>query len=349
MLRSILALFILTLVFQPTRAQELISADSIDHYTVSEMGDLGVSANNPVTVFRVKYRTLELDSSMDTASGALLLPDMEDCAQGFPLLSYQHGTVVKDSNVPSQDGGLRIGLFYAGDSYVTCMPDFLGLGSNEGLHPYHHSRTEATASLDMMRASRDLLDSTGRLTLNGQVFLSGYSQGGHATMALHRYIESNSLLGSFDIKVSTPMSGAYALSGVQGKFPTDSTYPSPAYYPYITESYKKAYGTLYDSLEEYYKPPYDSLIPIYLSGDSTLGSFNDALPNNLYQFMEDSVLDAYRADSSFPYSHPLREALYQNDLYRWAPQRRTRLFYCGGDEQVYPENAIEQTDERFNT
>ncbi len=321
------------------KAQPLVSADSVDHYTESEMSNMGLNPENSVTVYRITYLTAELDSSIDTASGALLVPDVNDCSGGYPLLSYQHGTVLKDSNVPSQNGSLRIGLFYSSDAYVTCMPDHLGLGSHEGLHPYHHARTEATSALDLMRAVREFFRGSGPLALNGQVFLSGYSQGGHSTMALHQYIETRSLLDSFDVKVSTPLSGAYDLSGVQSELPSDSNYGTPGYYPYIIESYQNAYGNLYDSIEEYYDAPYDSLVPIYLAGDSTLQDFNDALPNNLYHFMEDSVLDAFYADSTRPYSHPLRIALYKNDLYRWGPERRTRVFYCGSDEQVFPGNS----------
>lgn len=157
-------------------------------------------------------------------------------------------------------------------------------------------------------------------------------------MGLHRYIEENALLDSFDVKVSAPLSGAYDLSGVQSELPADSSYSSPAYYPYIIASYQLVYGNLYNSLDEVYEDPYDTIIPKYLSGDSTLGDFNDALPNNIYYFMEDSLLDNFYADT-VNFSHPLRVALADNDLTDWAPERPVRMYYCGGDEQVFPENS----------
>lgn len=342
MLRNAVLLLLFVSVLSSSKAQKLVSADSVDYYSQSQIVNMGIpsnNVNNAVTVYRVEYLTAELDSSIDTASGALLIPDVSDCSMGYPLVSYQHGTVLQDRNVPSQDGSLRIGLGYASDAYVTCMPDYLGLGSNEGLHPYHHSRTEATSSLDLMRASREFLRNAGVLALNGEVFLSGYSQGGHSTMALHRYIETHSLLDSFDVKVSTPMSGAYDVSGTQSELPSDSLYGTPGYYPYIIESYQNAYGNIYDSIEEVYEAPYDSLVPIYLAGDSTLQDFNDTLPNNIYYFLEDSLLSSFYADSTRPYSHRLRIALHKNDLYRWGPERRTRIFYCGSDQQVFPKNS----------
>ena len=58
----------------------------------------------------------------------------------------------------------------------------MGLGSSPGFHPYLHARSEATASVDMLRAGRNYCASNN-IGLNGQVFLAGYSQGGHTEMA----------------------------------------------------------------------------------------------------------------------------------------------------------------------
>ncbi len=343
--RSWFTLFFALLLFStiPGKAQKLVSADSIEHYTVNEMSNMGLNPENPVTAYRITYLTPRLDSSTDTASGALLIPDLDSCPEGYPLVSYQHGTVMKDENVPSQNGNRQAGLHFASDAYVVSMPDYLGLGSSEGLHPFQHARTEATASLDMMRASKEFVRNSLPFSLDGDVFLTGYSQGGHSTLALHRYIETNSLLDSFDVRISVPMSGPYDLSGVQSELPADSSYASPGYYPYVIASYQKAYGNIYDSLEQIYEAPYDSLIPLYMTGDSTLQSLNNALPSNIYDYMEDSVLDKFYADTN-NFSHPIRLDLYENDLYRWGPERMTRLMYCGGDEQVFPENAVVAED-----
>lgn len=335
-----LILFALVLHGQPT--DHLIEADSLDRFTEQELDSVGAShgidAQNPVTFYRIRYETRMPEGDWDTATGAFLVPDTDSCDE-FPLLSYQHGTAMKDTKVPSNPSGNRLtGLFFAQDAYLVTMADYVGLGGNEGLHPYHHWETEATASLHLMRAAREFINDSLSVNSNGEVFMTGYSQGGHATMALHRYIESNGLLNEFDVQASAPLSGAYNLSGVQARQPADSLYTMPAYYPYIIESFQRVYGNLYNNREEIYEAPYDSLTPIYLSGDSSLGDFNSILPNNLYYFMEDSVLDSFYADTA-NFSHRLRVALAKNDLHDWAPQRPVHMAYCGSDAQVYPDNA----------
>lgn len=322
---------------------QLISTDFIQHYSETQLDLMGLNADNGVDAYRLTYGTPTPWNATDTASGALLLPTTDSCPNGHPFVSYQHGTVVKKDQVPSEDGSRQGGLAFSGRGYVVSMPDYLGLGKSDSLHPYHHAKSQALSSLNMIRASREHLDGEPEYPLSGELFLSGYSQGGHASMALHRYIETNNMLDSFDVKASAPLSGAYDLSGVQSQLPPDSTYGTPAYYPYIIASYQMVYGNLYDSIEEYYVAPYDTIIPQCLDGDTTLMEFNNALPNNLYSFFEDSILDSFYADTA-NFSHPLRLALADNDLYDWAPERKVRLYYCGGDEQVVPENSVVARD-----
>ena len=74
-------------------------------------------------------------------------------------MSFQHGTVLHDSEAPSQDESSQfIGLVYAADGYIAVLPDLLGLGEGSGIHPYHHAASSATAVVDMLRAVHDLAE-----------------------------------------------------------------------------------------------------------------------------------------------------------------------------------------------
>ncbi len=69
--------------------------------------------------------------------------------------------------------------------------DYLGLGkSNYAFHPYLHSAGEASASIDAMRAVRQVLTRLNT-PLSGKVMLAEYSQGGHAAIATQREIEAH--------------------------------------------------------------------------------------------------------------------------------------------------------------
>jgi len=65
------------------------------------------------------------------------------------------------------------------------MPDYIGLGKGDKFHLYQNSESEATASIDMLLAIQELNIEFGIKT-NKQLFLTGYSQGGHACMATHK-------------------------------------------------------------------------------------------------------------------------------------------------------------------
>ena len=162
-------------------------------------------------VRKLDYETVNPDGGKILASGLLVVPP--GLAKALPLVCYQHGTIVQTNQVPSSTlyGEAIVGLGYAGTGYAAVLPDYLGLGDSPAYHPYVHARTEATAAIDLLRAARTWC-ATNSIALNGQLFLLGYSQGGHAAMSLHREIETFHT-NEFTITASAPMAGPYDLSG----------------------------------------------------------------------------------------------------------------------------------------
>ena len=105
---------------------------------------------------------------------------------GGPLVSEQHGTAVLKSEAPSQPGHGDIwASVFASYGYAVVVPDYLGLGSSPGYQAYLHARSEATCVVDALRAGKALCASN-KVTLNGQLFLTGYSQGGSGLPELHQ-------------------------------------------------------------------------------------------------------------------------------------------------------------------
>ncbi len=295
-----------------------------------------------VSIYKLTYSTVDVAGNPTVASGALYVPQSD--ADSIPLISYQHGTILNRDQVPSNRAEDPPGLFFSGYGYIVAMPDYLGLGDNPGLHPYLHWESEATASIDMVRAAREfLMDSLG--IRDDKLYLAGYSQGGHATMAMHQYVHQHQMKEEFSIEASAPMSGPYALSGPQFEyiFSKDSTYSGSYFIPYIIASYQLVYGNLYTDYSQYYDPPYDSIFAAWEASGIFFDNFPiDSFPENYYVFMQDSVLDHVFEDPN----HPLREDLRKNDLSDWAPLEPVRMLYCGMDMTVSPENAI-FTEERM--
>ncbi|MCB0793862.1 MAG: alpha/beta fold hydrolase [Flavobacteriales bacterium] len=316
-------------------AQTLISDSLIATYSQQELFNLGLTdATSGLTVHCLRYATLDATGSPTVASGAIVVPAADSCYRA--LACYLHGTIVERDGVPSRLGDeIIVGYYLAAAGFVGVLPDLLGLGDSPGLHPYVHAASEASCTVDMLRAAREFCDQQG-VWLNGQVFLAGYSQGGHACAAAQRLIEEQHS-DEFELVASAPCSGPYDISGVQAQVMLDTVpYPAPYYLPYVVLAYGEVYPGLFNNVSEVFRAPYDMLLPPLFDGTHGAGDINAVLPDVPSEIMQDSVLQAFAADPM----HPFRLALADNDLYDWAPETPTRLYYCDGDDHVFHENSL---------
>ncbi len=323
--------------------QQLLSSEPKGGFTKEELTALfGPFAQYGVKMHKILYTTLDVKGLPDTASGLLIVPDRPNSI--FPLLCVQHGTVDSKTDVPSNlRGGYELAVVFGSFGYVTVAPDLLGLGESRGFHPYVHAASEASASIDMLYATRAYA-SQNNILLNDQLFITGYSQGGHSAAALHRELERN-FSQDFTVTASAPMSGPYSISGEMRRLIlSDEAYFFPAYVPNTLLSYDLVYD-LFDSVAVAFKQPYAEWIEKYYEGIFTLGTLNDLLITKLTQdhgasiskyMFQDSVLNAVATNLD----HPVNVALRDNDLYNWAPQSPTRLFYCKADDQVIYLNSV---------
>lgn len=289
-----------------------------------------------VDVYKVRYFTPSIDSSTIFASGLLVVPTNAYCK--LPLGSFGHGTTSDREGVPSRarGGEAMICMVMGSLGYVSTAPDYIGLGDAPAglLHPYQEARTEASATIDLLRAARELAPQLG-YRLNGQVFLSGYSQGGHTTMATHLTMQTQ-LPGEFNVTASVPMSGAYDLSGVMvDVMLSDSDYAVPGYLPYLVLSWNQRYQ-FYSNPSQYLKSPYDVTLPPLFDGTHGMGEINAAMPSVPKLIFKDEMIDSF---SSNP-NHPFRLALKDNDVYDWKPESQGQIVFCRMDEEVDPRNAV---------
>lgn len=158
-----------------------------------------INKNNlvPVTAYKITYQTQHpfVENTYTTASGLVIVPESDDA---LPIVSYQHGTISDNDEVPSsfvEHSQTRDYLsVFSGLEYILIAPDYLGYGvSNHFLHPYEHGPTLAVSSFDMLEAAKEFLDEQA-VSYNDKLFLAGYSEGGYATMAMHHHIENETEL-----------------------------------------------------------------------------------------------------------------------------------------------------------
>lgn len=343
MKQLLLSLFFVFSIIISLPGQDLVSSDFIEHRTVEQMqADFGVFMSWSVDLYKVTYTTPDIHGVIDTASGLVVVPVGLDRA--FPLLLAQHGTVGSRDDVPSNlRGGYELAVVYGGLGYVSAAPDYLGLGESRGFHPYVHAETEASAGIDLLFAVRQQAFEDG-FYLNEQLFIMGYSQGGHAAAAAHKVIQEE-YETDFTVTASAPMSGPYSISGEMRKVMlSDEAYFFPAYIQYTSLSYNEVYG-LYDNTEAFFKQPYADMMDEFYNENINLGTLNNMLISQLESdfgasitknMIQDSVVTAMLNNEN----HPVNVALRANDVYDWVPEAPTRFYYCMSDEQVAFRNSI---------
>lgn len=323
---------------------ELLSYTKIDSFDFNRIDSLLLAFGAPpgvvvpeyeVDIYRILYTTpYKHPDSLVTVSGAVAIPRNMVCP--LPMSAYFHGTASKSTNVPSyKSTEMNIGVMFGCLGNIVALPDYLGMGSCDTsviIHPYIHAESQANTSINMLRATYEFCDSMGVMD-NGQLFLFGYSQGGFTTAATLREIEAN-YSNEFTVTASCPMSGAFDITGAQTDLiASDSVYATPGYLPYIILGYQSIYGNLYDSIQEVFKAPYDSLMPaLFYRGPNQrdIGYINGQCTPVPKDMLQDSMFNAFLADSL----HPLRVNLSESHLLGWAPQSPVKLIYCNGDEQV---------------
>ena len=229
-------------------------------------GLIGLSgaAKCDVQVVPLNYVTPGAKGEASNASGVLLLPTGTGCTAAAPLVAYAKGTDVQKPHTLANPTDAETGLLaamYAGQGYAVVATDYLGFAkSGYSYHPYLHAASEATSVIDSIRAARNAAKVLNA-SLNGKVMLTGYSQGGHSSMAAHREIEKN-LSGEITVVAGAHLAGPYNLSGSMKL--TDAIAGYQFFVPYLVTAWQKIYGNLYSDVKAAFKAPYSDYIETLL-------------------------------------------------------------------------------------
>jgi hypothetical protein len=205
-----------------------------------------------VEQWSIKYTTVGVHGELVVVSAGVYLP--AGVAGPLPLVSVSHGTLTEKSNVPSNTGIIAQGIGHASHGSVAVFADYIGMGTDAGdFPPYLVADVGATTSLDALRATRELLKQKD-LSLDGRLFISGYSQGGQVSRALARLIESDPR-SRFRVTAAAPAAGPYDLYGsARVAFSRTTAYvPLSIYVIYGVSALNASYG-LADRLDELLTP-----------------------------------------------------------------------------------------------
>ena len=277
-------------------------------------------------LYRITYQTTNFDGRKIWVSGLLGMPDIKD-VKG--IVSWQHGTNPDRNNSPSKPSvteGIGPASVFSGDGYILLAPDYIGLGESYEVPTYFHTESTVSTIVDFLLVGEKILTHIGSKQNN--LFLVGFSQGGHATAAVHRSIEKYNHT-SLNLKVSACIGGVYNLKDIA--LPYVVKINSSYYMAHIANSYSLIYG---HPLESLVKPEWTTTIRSLFDGSKSNDYIYGKLPAYLSSFMQNDVLDDFRNGKENWFTLALEE----NEVYDWKPINEIRLYYGSEDKDASPEN-----------
>lgn len=290
-------------------------------------------SQNAIDLYRLRYASVDAKGKSVALSGLVIIPQKNSSAPAaisYPILSYQHGTALGREEVPSRAmfsvDALVGSILFGSMGYVVCAADYVGLGDGSGMHPYLHAESEASASADMLVATQKFLEKMS-IQWNRNLFLAGYSQGGHATMALHRYLESHGIV----VKASAPMGGPYDLSNTSLKAAIEKPSGQSTFYgAYLYMSMRNVYGNL-GEIGDSIRKPYAEALPKLFSGDVSMAKAIEALPDSPKKLFTEKFITAVLTQDV---ANPFLQDLEKNNVYSWKPKAPVLLLHASADSQV---------------
>lgn len=137
-----------------------------------------VTSRNGFTLHKVLYLSTSVADEPTAVSGLIWVPD--NVASDAPILSYAHGTTgLGDQCAPSKNDGngesASIAAPFIERGFIVAATDYEGSGT-PGVHPYVVGQSEARGTLDIIRAARNMTQTSG------QSIIWGHSQGGGAAL-----------------------------------------------------------------------------------------------------------------------------------------------------------------------
>jgi pimeloyl-ACP methyl ester carboxylesterase len=289
------------------------------------------SVDDGVEMFRIKYWS-QVNGQPVEASGLMSLPyaTLRGSASVGTVM-YLHGTNPDRTGSPSapdESEGLLPTAIYAGGGYTLLAPDYFGLGSSRAEPAYLHSGATAAAARDLILASQSVAKML-KAQYSADLYLVGFSQGGHATAVVQRALEAEPVSG-VTVEASAPIAGAFDLARIS--IPYALKHKHSLYLAYVGTAYSVQYKQPLNTL---FVPKYATIAPKLFNGDQSGDAIVAALPKDPREL----YLPERLAEIEGGKSNWFMAAVAANEAYNWAPKAPMRLYYGDRDTDVSPEDS----------
>jgi pimeloyl-ACP methyl ester carboxylesterase len=321
---------------------DVVSVTSTASYDTTTLKNLSTSSGlftgyqvkmvYSVKVYKVVYWTADHTGTLLQASGLLAIPQ-NGFGSSTALLSYDNGTIFSDSDAPTNSTTMSLlaGLI-ASTNFIVTVPDYIGYGASASeLHPYLHAESLANATIDLLRAAKHYL-ADNHIGLNGQLFLAGYSEGGYASVATHKYLQQQ-YASEFTVSADVAGDGPYDLSTTADTLLSGTTLPYAPYVAFVFKAYDDIYG--WNRIADIFQPAYVDPINNDFYGDHTGAQIDNALTNVTADLFTATFLSNYLSTGETE----VKTRLAENNVYDWMPQAPVRLYHGRDDVTVPYANA----------
>ncbi len=296
----------------------------------------GLAVPHGVVYYRLDYTIPSGTGAGIVSSGILALPAGAWRRGEIKLVSYQHGTLFEDRNAPSKlDSCLEaqaVACVFASRGFAVAMADYRGLGRYSGFHPYFHAESIAIDCDAFLKAASEFMAALGLHPSGGKVYIAGFSQGGHAALALQRRLETpgTSACG-LGPAANAVIAGACDPYLLLRSWTIKPNRLSGAVAGRIIASYGRVYSMDRAGDESPFKPPYTAMMKDIADNGFTVDKIT-MLPASPGALFSDKFLAAV-SDPGDGYA----KVLISNEVYReWRPAAPVNFYHGGADNIVPP-------------
>lgn len=250
-----------------TSAQLATELEKIEPILFTQMTSQGDKVKCDVRVEYMHYDTVDVKEGKTDATGAVFIPTGNDpsCQGARPIVLQAHGTATSQGynfaevgNYANEAGSRAtlVAALFAGKGYVVISPNYAGYDkSSLSYHPYLNAKQQAHEMADALKAGRTVLtkaQADTKVSDNGKLFMTGYSQGGHVVVAAQRYFEQL----KEPVTAAVPISGPYAMGAFgDAVFGGNVMLGATFFAPLMARNYQIQYGDVYQSPADIFATP----------------------------------------------------------------------------------------------
>jgi len=296
-----------------------------------ELNGILEHVKNDISVYKIVYKTDVLGEEIE-ASGLICIPSV---AGDYPVISFQNGTNTVNAYAPSEfviNPSYQLVEFIASMGFVVVIPDYPGFGKSKQIpHPYLIKEPTVKSVVDMLYALEEICNYDGFegvKTLN-EYYLVGYSQGGWATLALHKALEQE-YSSDFNLNGSVCGAGPYDLYALLQGIAGTTEYPMPYYLGYIVSAYSY-YNQFTNPVAEILDEPYASRLSTLYNGTLSGGQINDQLTTSMTQLFRQDFISGFTTSPSYS---SVRNALTNNSVTPWKTEKPVLFVHGESDTHV---------------